>query len=78
MAAAFRCSADRFRCYRITAKTGFKALIERRTISNKSPEKAPENFLSLFLRCYRPITAKTAGSAASPKTCDIQAWRLSA
>ena len=38
----FRCSAFRFRCYRITAKSSVKTLIENDNISNKSAENGPK------------------------------------
>ena len=54
IAPRLRCSAFRFRCYRITAKISNKRLINKDNISNKSAEKRPEkNFyavLSLFRR----------------------------
>ena len=52
IANSFRCSAFRFRCSGITAKTQGKTLIEKENISNKSPENGVEKFsfpvLSLF------------------------------
>ena len=65
MAAAFRCSADRLRCYRITAKTRLKALIYRRNISNKSPEKAPEKISFAVLSLFRPDNSENWPSAVS-------------
>ena len=52
IAPRFRCSASRFRCYRITAKTLAKTMIYKYNFSNKSAEKQPEKnsfaVLSLF------------------------------
>jgi hypothetical protein len=57
IAPRLRCSASRFRCYRITAKTSDKLLIKNDNISNKSAEKQPEKksfaVLSLFRRDNR-------------------------
>jgi hypothetical protein len=64
IAAAFRCSADRFRCYRITAKTLFKTLYQNRNISNKSPEKAPEKISFAVLSLFRPNNSENSLSLA--------------
>ncbi|MEN2792277.1 hypothetical protein ABC974_21780 [Sphingomonas oligophenolica] len=65
MAAAFRCSADRLRCYRITAKTRLKRLIEQRNISNKTSEKAPEKISFAVLSLFRPDNSVKSGSVRS-------------
>jgi hypothetical protein len=76
MATAFRCSADRFRCYRLTAKTTLKALTQNRNISGKSAEKARKNFLSLFFRCYGPNNRESGGHPRSRRNLRRHRTRL--
>jgi hypothetical protein len=61
IAKAFRCSALWFRCYRITAKTTFKALINNINISNKMTEKAPEKISFPVLSLFRPDNSVNRG-----------------
>jgi len=70
IAEAFRCSAVRFRCYRITAKTAFNALIKNRNISNKMAEKAPEKFSFPVLSLYRPNNSVNGPIRSLAETLD--------
>ncbi|WP_343891386.1 hypothetical protein [Sphingomonas oligophenolica] len=78
IAEAFRCSAVRFRCYRITAKTAIIYLIKNRNISNKIAKKAPEKISFPVLSLFRPdnsVNGGIRGLAEIPRQFGHAAWR---